>query len=462
VDCAAFEEAGVRAYPEVETGDVVRLDGEVRVRRDELQVETEALVRLEDDEREAVEGRMADALAEEAAADLELLVDDPAVADRQDALDEIATIIRRAVFESRPVVVRHAATADGYVAGAGIERAVLPLVRDEHQASDAVYHYFDRRPLEDGVYDMEDATKDVTRMLDNRERHDEKLPLYVFAAAGSTKGSLDGIEFLDVYGAETVVVDGVAIDDEVAAVADTVAGAPERTASTLAATVAVGVNEDVRDDLLHLPAVSYWDDTPEEYADLAAAGDVDAESARRLREAIALEAFYQRYEDKRELIIDLLFDQQHGLAEQVSDQFREKLNAELETAEANLDHRLVTPDEAGDEDADHRSVDGTEVAVLDTESFTHRFDFPPAELLLDELYRRHRDGTPVVLGVGTDELHLRATGDVDVDAVADDAREVAPEAGIAARGARTGKVGYLSGERDAAVDAVVEATVDRL
>ncbi len=61
VDCAAFVEAGVRAYPEVEEDDYVRLSGEVRERRGELQVETEELDVLEAEEREEVEQRLADA-----------------------------------------------------------------------------------------------------------------------------------------------------------------------------------------------------------------------------------------------------------------------------------------------------------------------------------------------------------------------------------------------------------------
>ncbi|WP_435193950.1 DHH family phosphoesterase [Natronomonas sp. EA1] len=448
VDAAAFIEPGVRAYPEVETGDIVRLDGEVRVRRDEIQLETETLLVLEGEEREAVLGRMEDALDEQATPEtVEPLAEDDVVAGVTEDIQSAAATIRRAVFESRPVVIRHNATTDGYVAGAAIERAVLPLVKEEHANADASYHYFDRRPLEDGVYDLDDATGDVTRMLDNQERHDEKLPLFVFAAAGSTADSLDGIGLLSVYGADHVVVDGLPVDDEVGEAVDTVVSADgERTASTLAATVAAAINEDVRGDLGHLPAISYWEDTPEAYAALAEEAGIDAEAAEELREAIALEAYYQSYEDKRELIIDLLFEQQHGLAAQVSEQFREKLGTELRTARANLETR-----EAG----------GQTFAVLDTDKFTHRFDFPPTALLLDALHREREDWD-VTVGVAADELLVRADADLDLRDIAAAAGEELANAGLSARGARTGKLVFLSGEREAVLDAVVETVADRL
>jgi RecJ-like exonuclease len=449
VDCAAFVEAGVRAYPEVEVGDIVRLVGEIRVRRDELQVETEALAVLEDEEREEVADRMEEAL--DAAADpgeIAPIAEDEAVDAVVESAREAGSTIRRAVKESRPIVVRHSADTDGYVAGAAIERAVLPLVREEHAGSDAVYHYFDRRPLEGTVYDLDDATNDVTRMLGDRERHDEKIPLFVFAGAGGTRDSLDGLELLGVYGADRIVVDGTPVEDEVADLAESVVATEEtRTAGTVAATLAAGINPEVREDLGHLPAITYWDDVPEAYAEAAEAAGVDEEAATRLREAIALEAYYQSYEDKRELIIDLLFEQQHGLAEQVSTQFRTKLDAEMDTALANLETR-----EAG----------GVEFTVLDTDSYTHRFDFPPTGLLLDELHRREDSDATVTVGVGRDELVVRAGDDVDLRAVADRVAEAVPEGGVSARGTREGVVEFLAGERDAVVDAVLEEVAAEL
>jgi len=456
VECAAFEEAGVRAYPEIGVDDVVRLDGEIRERRGEIQVETEALVVLEDEERDAVTNRLAEALREQAdPGSVDPLVDDPAVEALADDLREVATAVRRAVLEDRPVVVRHTATADGYVAGVALERATLPLVRDQHEQHDAVYHYFDRRPLEEGVYDMDDATRDVTNMLGARERHGEKFPLFVFVAVGATRDSLDGFELLDIYGAERVVVDDVAVDPEMgdavdALVAPEAEHAADTTATTLAANVAAHVGDDVRDDLRHLPAVSFWEGAPEAYVNAAAEAGYDADATREVREAVALEAFYQSYEDKRELVTDLLFgdgDGPGGLAGHVSEQFREKLAAEVETAEVNLDYQ---------------TLDDTTVAVLDAEAFTHRYEFPPTHLLVEELHRGHRDEVDAVVVVSDDELYVRTDTPLDVRDVADRAREWVPNAGITATNARDGKLEYVVGERESVLDAVVDVVADEV
>jgi|APHM01.1.fsa_nt_gi Archaea-specific RecJ-like exonuclease, contains DnaJ-type Zn finger domain len=451
IDCAAFVEAGVRAYPDIEVGDIVRLDGEVEERRGELQVETADLVALDGDDEAAVTGRLADALTDRARPDsVNPIGDHETVAGMSESLLDVAEAIRRAVLESRPVVIRHPATAAGYVAGAAIERAVLPLVREEHARSDAEYHYIVRRPLENAVYDMDDATNDATQMLQDRDRHDEKLPLFCFVGAGSTADSVDGLGLLGVYGAERIVLDSVAADPEIDDVAEQVVtgDAGDLSVGALTATLAAALNSDVSDDMQHLPAISYWENTPEAYTEAAEDAGYDAEQVRHLREAIALEAYYQSYQDKRELITDLLFDDAGGLAGHIAEQFREKLDTELETAKANLDRQ---------------ERDGVGVAVLDTEQFTHQYDFPPTTLLLDELHFVEREGEAfLTVGVGTDELYLRSTGDLDVRAVAETAAEHAPEADVTARGIREGRIEFLAGRREAVQDAVLAAAVDQL
>ncbi len=451
VDCAAFVEAGVRAYPDVDEGEFARLDGEVRERRGELQVETEALTVLDGEESEAVEQRLADALDDEARPDaVSALADDETVEALSEELVEAATQIRKAILTERPVIVRHANTADGYLAGSALERATLPLVADQHRRADAQYHYFDRRPLEGGVYDMDDATKDVSTMLDNRERHDESLPLFVFVAAGGTRESLDGFDLLNVYGAPTVVVDDIDVDGAVtdavdAVVSPSLADASDTTATTLAANVAAHVNADVREDLGHLPAVSFWEDAPEAYVELANEAGYDADAITQLREAVALEAHYQSYEDKRELITDLVFGDDEsdvgGLAGHVAEQFREKVDEEVGTAEANLDYR---------------TVDDAEIALLDTEDYSHQYEFPPETLLLDELYRSVRGDADAVVGIATDTLYIRTDADSDLQALVADIADAVPEGGVTTRSVREGSVRYLAGERESVLGAALE------
>ncbi|MFB6243005.1 MAG: OB-fold nucleic acid binding domain-containing protein, partial [Halobaculum sp.] len=449
VDCAAFVEAGVRAYPGIDVGETVRLDGEVQVRRDEIQIETEALAALEGDDAAAVRDRLAEAMRAKSRPDeVQALADHPALDDVNEELLDAAEAVHRAILSDRPIVVRHAATADGYVAGAAVERATLPLVRAEHPESDAEYHYFDRRPLDGSVYDMDAATNDTTQMLSDRERHGEKLPLLLLLGTGSTEESADGLGLLGVYGAERVVVDPRAGDDEVADSVETMVNldatpdAPPLTTGALAATLAATINPDVESELAHLPAVSYWSETPEAFAELAADAGFEPSETAQLRESVALEAFYQQYEDKRELVSDLLFGDDTELAAHVSQQFRERLERELDTAAENVETR-----EVGD----------TTARVLDAAAFAHRYDFPPVELLADELHRRH-GGLVVVLG--DDDLYVRADDDVDVRAVARAAAEAVPDGGVTAAGVRDGRIAYLSGRREAVRDAVLSAAAE--
>ncbi len=448
VECAAFEEAGVRAYPEIGEGDIVRLEGEVERRRGELQVETEALVVLEDDQAEAVTERMATALRNRARPDeVEPIAADDVVEGLTTELRDAATAIRRAVIEGRPIVVRHGATADGYASSAALERATLPLIRDQHQDPDAEYHYFERRPVEGSVYDMNDATRDVTMMLSAKDRHNEQVPLFVFVAVGGSAESVDGYDLLDVYGARRVLIDDQPVAADVTAAVD-VAVAPatagETTTTVLATTVAAHVNEAVRDELLHLPAVSFWDDVPAIYEQLATDAGYDQSAVRALREAVALEAHYQSYQDKRELIIDLLFADESdvGLAEHISEQFQKRVETATETAEAHLEEH---------------ETDAGKVLVLDTASYTHRFEFPPTELLLDELYRRHSEDVAAIVGVDEDEAYIRGDESIDVTAIVETARNAAPKAALDSRGARSGRIEFLAGERIQAQSALLSA-----
>jgi RecJ-like exonuclease len=454
VECAAFVEAGVRAYSEVNEGDYISITGEIERRQGDIQIEVEELTQLDGSAAAAVETRLSDALSEEARPEeIDRIHPDSPVSISDTRIADAAEIIRSAVLESRPVVIRHPATADGYVAGAGLERAIIEMIRDEHDRADAEYHFLKRRPLDDPVYGMDAATNDITRMLQDTERHDEKVPVIVLAGIGGTSDSLDGLELLNIYDAMTVLLEADTIDSEVRGATDALV-APEPGEDTtavstaaLAVTLAININTRISDEIEHLPAVSYWGDTPAVYESLASSTGYDASRTQQLREAIELEAYYQSYQDKRELITDLLFNDDGGLAEHVSEQFRIKLTEEVNTATASLNTQTMA---------------NVTVNTLDANAYTHRFDFPPTPLLAEAVHREIRNEQTITVVYSTDELFIHGSPSIDVRSVATSADKEVPEAGITAVGVRQNRIEFLSGAQDEAVDAVISAAVNEL
>ena len=450
VDCAAFEDAGVRAYPEVETDDVVRIVGVVEHHRGDVQVETESLSVLAGPDAAEVTERRENAVAERSQpSETSLFVADPSIEVVQSDLVDAATTIRRAVIESRPIIIRHTATLEGYVGGAALERALLPLIRTEHADAGAEYHFVDRRPLEDPIYDVEAATSDVTNMLEAADRHDETHPLFVLLDAGSTMESVDGLSLLSIYDAGTVVVDGGYADTDATDAADhlvspTAAGGSPVSTGVLGAHLAAIVNADVRDELAHLPAASFWTEPPASYADLATDAGYELETIEDIRNAVALEAFYQSYEDKRELIADLFWEEGNAsLAAPLSEQFETKLETEVETARPHLERR---------------SENGVQIDVLDVAAYTHRYDFPPTDLLLAELHRREAQDSDatVTIALDEDELFLERSTALDVRAIGTAVADRVPGGGVTPRGGRDGRIEFLSGRREDVLDAVIE------
>ncbi len=455
VEAAAFEAAGVRAYPAVEVGDFVQIDGTVERHHDDLQIETETLTLLDDEQQAAVADRIETALEERSRPESVTYLSDDQLADPlADEIRDAATAIRTAITDGRPIVLRHAASVEGYAAGAAIERAVLPRIRDEHPEQEAVYRYFDRRPLDDAVYGMDAVIGDLTNALEICERYDEPRPLFVLVDIGSTAEAIDAFELLELYDIDRVVIDDTTPADGLTTAVQTVVNAKlvdtmtALSTTALAATVGATVEPDVRADLQWLPAMSQWEDPLPAYDRLAVEAGYDASERQRIREALAIEAYYQSHNGKRELITDLLFEETSDLVAHIADQYRERLRAELEPARENLTRKQTS--------------DITFV-VLDTDNFAHRFDFPPTELLLDVLHRKERtavDGPLVTLGVGADEMHVRSTAPINIEAIVERASDVID--GLTAVGGPDGHIVYLTGHREDAIEAVVGAIATRV
>ncbi len=82
-------------------------------------------------------------------------------------------------------------------------------------------------------------------------------------------------------------------------------------------------------------------------------------------------------------------------------------------------------------------------------------------MLLGALAERAGD-LDAVIGADADELTVWSREPVDLRAVADEVDEAAPAAGAEVRGGRDGTLIFLSGEREAVIEAAVPAVAERL
>lgn len=445
VDCAAFAGAGVRAYPSVEEGDTIHIRGAVERRFGDFQIEVESLELLEGEIAETVRSRVADGRQLPASIDeLPLLYDDAASLAIETDIREAAAAIRRAVEQEQTIRLRHPATVDGYVAAAAIERAIEVAVGTDDPAK--LRSLVRRKPIEGAQYAVSDAVDDAVQLGDPADDTD---PFVVLIGVGSAGTPIASYDLLDLYDIEYYVIDRANPDTKLLDRVDPLVNPwcgegtyPIPTTTALTVNVASLMAKDVRDDLGHLPAIVARGDIEGTTERLLEQSRYDRHHVETMRQAIALEAYYQPWADKRVLVRRLLFERDIDAVEPISEQFRLKLESTIETATHN---------------ADVYDINGDAMIYLDIEAYGNRFEFPPTPVLLEELVASDAISGSIAVGLGNGVLEVYTSNGVDVHRFVEELDHAAPEAGVTLDGGANGRIRFLPGARDAVGEAAVEA-----
>jgi len=449
VICSAFESAGKRVYPDIKVGDIVQVEGKVELRRGSIQVESDSIVILSGEKSDAILEKISQVIYKKARPDkfesiVEGLVDYAIV-------EKAATEIRMAILESIPIVIRHPATVDGHIAGATIEHAIIRIVEQEYGQIQAIHRHVDRRPYQSNGQEMNAAILDTSRMLESQLRYSDPVPLYVFISASEDSEEYEGMKLIGIYGANRIIIGGGGIEDEEKEdYAEILVKAREdekiKTLTALSVEVAVAVDPERRDEIVHLPAISYWENAPERYIELANGAGYDSDMIKGIHKAIAVEAFYQRNSSKREMISDMLFGENTELIEQCSSYFTGSMEKSMLAAAPHLD-RLV--------------VNEKEIATIDLDKFTHRYQFPPTELLLLGLIEKEQ--VAVLIGSDTTNIYVESRGIIDLKELGKDIKSMAGKNGsINIGGISRGEISFVPGDREEVLEAVVESIVKQL
>jgi archaea-specific RecJ-like exonuclease len=211
-----FEGPGQRAYPEIDEGDLIK----ARIKIEEFQGEVEGdiskISKLDDSEKEDFEKSINELEKKRAEVkDVGFMVEDKILDKLKDRFLKAAQEIKLAIIQDRPIIIRHHNDTDGYSSGFALERAILPLITDQHNSPKAAWEFFTRAPSQAPFYEIDDSIRDTANSLRDVAKFSNKMPLIIIADNGSSEEDLFAIKQGKVHGADFIVIDHHGFDKDV-------------------------------------------------------------------------------------------------------------------------------------------------------------------------------------------------------------------------------------------------------
>lgn len=203
-----FDGAGVRAYPEVKENDIIVATVKIKEYESAIEGEIERISKLEGEGAEAIKKTIEELEKKRATVIPPVFLAKSPILDKlKERFVKAATEIRLAIIKSRPIIVRHHNDCDGYSAGYSLERAIVPLIIQQHGGGKAPWEYYTRSPCNAPLYEIEDSIKDAAHSLADAAKFSNKMPLVVIVDTGSGEEDLIGIQQGRIHGMDFIVVD---------------------------------------------------------------------------------------------------------------------------------------------------------------------------------------------------------------------------------------------------------------
>ncbi len=205
----AFVKPGIRAYPEIEQGDMAKVTFVLSKRMDNIEGEVREMTKLSADEAKAFEADIEAAnQAKYKPQCTEFSIKSEVLESLKPRFIQVATMIRQAVMERRPIILRHDADCDGYSSAMCMQRSIIALMNDVSGGDRLLpYQNFKRAPSKAPFYEYEDAMKDMAYWLRDKVKNGAKAPLVIITDNGSTEEDILGYRQVKLYDCPIAVID---------------------------------------------------------------------------------------------------------------------------------------------------------------------------------------------------------------------------------------------------------------
>jgi len=440
----------------------------VMMRNNQLQIEVDSLSILTDEDASSVKIRIEKALdARSEPENIPLLVQSGVMEKLRPEMMKVAKIIRKAIFTSQPIILRHHADADGICSAVAIEQAVVSLMKESGGEFDADHFLFKRAPSKAPFYEIEDITRDLDFSLKDHIRYGQKMPLVLLTDNGSTEEDEPAYKIASVYDIPFVVIDhhhpDATIDKYLLAHVNPyhVGGDFGITAGMLGTEVARLINPKIEPLIRHLPAVAGVGDrseAPERTLFLGLVHDqYPEEVCRDIALALDYEQFWLRFNDGREIVKDIL-----NLTGN-TERYKKLVALLVEGANTMIEDQMsacmphVVP---------RVLMNEANLFLIDVEIHAHKFTFPPPGKTSGEVHDRlcrQYTGKPVVtIGFGPDFAVLRSRGVLmNIPRMVRELRNEIPGGGISGGGHLVvGSIKFVEGMRDVVLEALISKIGD--
>jgi len=413
----AFLKPGVRAFENIKEGDYVIGSALVYERNNDIEGEVIDMRLMNGEEKNKFEEELISKLDKLSYPDnTSFKIDSSKLLSLKKRFTDTAQSIRKSIFEGRPIVLRHNADCDGYVAALTLEKAILELIKKKFPGDNNLeFINYKRAPSKAPFYEYEDAIKDLSSYLINKNKNDSKPPHIIIMDNGSTEEDILAIRQMRMYGCKVSVIDHhypgelkngkVAVDTYIDTHLNPYLEGYDSNicAGMLGFELARFINEDVKISFL-LPALAGIADQSkgeeiDKYVELAEAEGFDKDYIKKLAEVVDTLIHYIKFSESRELVQELFYniDNQKKIVNLLFDTIDEKYKRKIPIFEkfAQLD-----------------KFENLYLVSIDGEKSVFRGDYPPigkTTNFLHKYYEEKLDKPIISVSYGSNFATLRVS-----------------------------------------------------
>ncbi len=468
-----FKSPGERAYPQIQEGDSV----EAKIKLEEFRGEVEGdIIQIKKlnkkQEKDFLDSFNKIQKERIKVVPPQFLVKSIILDKLKDKFVNAAKEIRLAIIQERPIIVRHHNDADGYCSGFSLEKAILPLIKEQHGSVKAGWEFYTRSPCTAPFYEIDDSIRDAANSLRNVAKFSNKMPLIVIADNGSSPEDLMAIKQGKIHGADFIVADhhgfekDVISDEVLAHINPFLVGesGSEISAGMLCTELARFVNPDVK-NISQIPAMAGFADridleNPKIMSDYLKIAEKEGYTKDLLADISLLVDYVSakvRFMEVREYI-EVLFGEPRNK--------QKELVSLLAPYIRELDAKGLA---IGKSNSEQEKINNVTLQSINIEKTFPGFGFFPKPgravgLLHDDLQKTKKIKSLVTIGIMNTAITIRATNDANfsVHELLKFVEKKCPEAFVTGGGHKNaGSINFLPYKKDEVVSLVKEFIKNR-